>query len=441
MPLNRRTFLGQLGAGMATAAAAATRTVRAVAPHRAARHAALHRPRRDGEGLRRHARQGRGARLQGSRVRRLLRQDAAGGEGGARQARPDVAVDARRLRPARRQVPGGHRGQPRSSATSSSSTRGSRRRSATSLAPGSAPPRRSTAPASRARRRASSSRITTITSSSCRSTGKMPLELLLEDLRSGAGRRSSWICAGRRRPDRIRWPGSSKHPGRFPMVHVKGLKRLPPDAAKWTTAPPIEQLLPDVADVGPGPIDWARIFAHADRRPASSTTSSSTISRRHRSTAWRRARSTRRRCGSEGVMRDASTVVLAWQLDTRPAPDVAAAVAAAADRHHRRRRHRPHRAPAGLSPARLPGGRHLRHRSRRRDADRARRSTSRRSTGRSTQAAAVEDAVFDLAVPGDQIVGILEQLPAGAPVLMQKPMGRDLAEARRILAVLPRAAA
>jgi predicted dehydrogenase len=49
------------------------------------------------------------------------------------------------------------------------------------------------------------------------------------------------------------------------------------------------------------------------------------------------------------------------------------------------------------------------------------------------QAAAVRDAVFDLAVPGDQIVGILEKLPAGAPVLMQKPMGRDLNEAREIL--------
>jgi predicted dehydrogenase len=49
------------------------------------------------------------------------------------------------------------------------------------------------------------------------------------------------------------------------------------------------------------------------------------------------------------------------------------------------------------------------------------------------EAAAVKDAVFDLAVPGDQIAGILEQLPDGAPVLMQKPMGRDLEEARRIL--------
>ena len=42
--------------------------------------------------------------------------------------------------------------------------------------------------------------------------------------------------------------------------------------------------------------------------------------------------------------------------------------------------------------------------------------------------------IFDLAVPGDQIVGILEQLPRGSAVLMQKPMGQDLAAAQRILA-------
>ena len=48
------------------------------------------------------------------------------------------------------------------------------------------------------------------------------------------------------------------------------------------------------------------------------------------------------------------------------------------------------------------------------------------------EAAAVPDAVYDLAVPGDQILGILEQLPEGSGVLMQKPMGRDLEEARRI---------
>ena len=43
------------------------------------------------------------------------------------------------------------------------------------------------------------------------------------------------------------------------------------------------------------------------------------------------------------------------------------------------------------------------------------------------------DAIFDLAVPGDQVAGILEQLPRGSAVLIQKPMGHDLAEARRIL--------
>src|SRR5262245_17172884 len=43
-------------------------------------------------------------------------------------------------------------------------------------------------------------------------------------------------------------------------------------------------------------------------------------------------------------------------------------------------------------------------------------------------------AVFDVAVPGDQIAGILERLPHGAPVLIQKPMGVDLAGAEHILA-------
>jgi predicted dehydrogenase len=44
----------------------------------------------------------------------------------------------------------------------------------------------------------------------------------------------------------------------------------------------------------------------------------------------------------------------------------------------------------------------------------------------------VPEAVFDLAVPGDQILPILKRLPHGSPVLIQKPMGRDLADARQI---------
>jgi len=49
-------------------------------------------------------------------------------------------------------------------------------------------------------------------------------------------------------------------------------------------------------------------------------------------------------------------------------------------------------------------------------------------------AAHVPDAVFDVAVPGNQVVGVLERLPDGAPVLIQKPMGADLDEGDRILA-------
>jgi len=48
------------------------------------------------------------------------------------------------------------------------------------------------------------------------------------------------------------------------------------------------------------------------------------------------------------------------------------------------------------------------------------------------EACALENVVYDVAVPGDQILDILRCLPQGSGVLMQKPMGRDLDEARRI---------
>jgi sugar phosphate isomerase/epimerase len=92
--------------------------------------------------------------------------------------------------------------------------------------------------------------------------GKKPLDLILDTCDPALVKIELDLCwtaaAGQ---DAVAW--FQKHPGRFPMVHVKGLKRLPADAAGWTAAPPIEQLMPDVADVGPGPIDWARIFSHA----------------------------------------------------------------------------------------------------------------------------------------------------------------------------------
>lgn len=45
------------------------------------------------------------------------------------------------------------------------------------------------------------------------------------------------------------------------------------------------------------------------------------------------------------------------------------------------------------------------------------------------------DAVFDVAVPPDAILPVLASAPAGAVVLIQKPMGRNLSEARDIRAL------
>src|SRR5258708_37412618 len=43
------------------------------------------------------------------------------------------------------------------------------------------------------------------------------------------------------------------------------------------------------------------------------------------------------------------------------------------------------------------------------------------------------NVVFDVAVPGSEILSVLQQLPQGAVVLMQKPMGNDYAMAKEIL--------
>ncbi len=51
------------------------------------------------------------------------------------------------------------------------------------------------------------------------------------------------------------------------------------------------------------------------------------------------------------------------------------------------------------------------------------------------EALATPGAVFDVAVPPQHVAVILERLPVGAAVLMQKPMGRDLADAHTIRAI------
>lgn len=56
-----------------------------------------------------------------------------------------------------------------------------------------------------------------------------------------------------------------------------------------------------------------------------------------------------------------------------------------------------------------------------------------RAFGSLAEAIAMPDVVFDLALPPAAHLSVMEELPDGATVLLQKPMGRDLDEATAIL--------
>src|ERR1019366_6461586 len=53
-------------------------------------------------------------------------------------------------------------------------------------------------------------------------------------------------------------------------------------------------------------------------------------------------------------------------------------------------------------------------------------------------ASAPKNAVFDVAIMASEFAGVLEQLPDGAVVLIQKPMGTNLLQAREILEICQR---
>lgn len=54
-----------------------------------------------------------------------------------------------------------------------------------------------------------------------------------------------------------------RYPGRFRMVHIKDVKRLPKPSPREGAVLTSAQVLPDMTDVGSGIIDWKRIFASA----------------------------------------------------------------------------------------------------------------------------------------------------------------------------------
>ena len=57
----------------------------------------------------------------------------------------------------------------------------------------------------------------------------------------------------------------NRYPGRFPLVHVKDVKKLPkPSPAEGATLSS-DQILPDMTEAGSGIIDWKRIFAQSGK--------------------------------------------------------------------------------------------------------------------------------------------------------------------------------
>jgi sugar phosphate isomerase/epimerase len=54
-----------------------------------------------------------------------------------------------------------------------------------------------------------------------------------------------------------------RYPGRFPLVHVKDLNKIPSPTVAQGSKINGEDVIPLMTEVGSGVIDWKRIFAHA----------------------------------------------------------------------------------------------------------------------------------------------------------------------------------
>jgi len=92
--------------------------------------------------------------------------------------------------------------------------------------------------------------------------GKLPYDYLLESTKTDNVKMEMDLCwisvAGK---DPIAY--FNKYPGRFPLVHVKDMKKLPKGAEGPTTDPDKE--MEDMTEVGSGVIDWKHIFANSGK--------------------------------------------------------------------------------------------------------------------------------------------------------------------------------
>ena len=91
--------------------------------------------------------------------------------------------------------------------------------------------------------------------------GVMPYDVLLKECDPDLVKMEldlCWVAVARQDPLTL----FSRYPGRFPLVHVKGLKKVPEAPAPA----PFDQAIPNITDVGAGDIiDWKRIFAKSEQ--------------------------------------------------------------------------------------------------------------------------------------------------------------------------------
>jgi sugar phosphate isomerase/epimerase len=93
--------------------------------------------------------------------------------------------------------------------------------------------------------------------------GKLPYDILLAETDPELVKMEMdlcWITVGGQDPLTY----FSRYPGRFPLVHVKDMKKIPEKGASGK-AVAASELDADQTDVGGGVIDWKRIFAQSDK--------------------------------------------------------------------------------------------------------------------------------------------------------------------------------
>jgi sugar phosphate isomerase/epimerase len=93
--------------------------------------------------------------------------------------------------------------------------------------------------------------------------GKVPYDMLLAETDPSLVKMEMDLCwASVGGADPVAY--FNKYPGRFPEVHVKDVKQLPPrgSAQSWAEPDSLGYLL---TDVGSGVIDWKRIFAASEK--------------------------------------------------------------------------------------------------------------------------------------------------------------------------------